>query len=126
MALKDVLKEARLKKNLKQEDAARLVKVTVQTYSKWENGKTEPKASQVGELSRILGVSTDDICKGKRSVKLDTIQFIKAYETLTSGMTDIGEIILIHDHIEDDKEFLNAISEYDGLPIEVLNNKELT
>jgi transcriptional regulator with XRE-family HTH domain len=45
--LNNVIKEARLERNLKQEDVAAYVGVTVQTYSKWENGKTEPKASQV-------------------------------------------------------------------------------
>ena len=56
MTLKDVIKEARSKRSLKQEETAELVGVTVQTYSKWENGKTEPKASQVARLSKILGV----------------------------------------------------------------------
>ena len=57
MALSDVIKQSRIRKDLKQEDAAQLLKVTVQTYSKWENGITEPKASQVAELSDILNVS---------------------------------------------------------------------
>ncbi|MBF4333402.1 XRE family transcriptional regulator, partial [Vibrio anguillarum] len=43
----DVLKEARIKINLSQSDMASKVGVTKQTYMKWENNITEPKASQV-------------------------------------------------------------------------------
>jgi transcriptional regulator with XRE-family HTH domain len=66
MALKDVIKEARVKQNLKQDDAAEMVGVPVQTYSKWENGKTEPKASQVSKLAEIFGLSEKEICSGIR------------------------------------------------------------
>ncbi|WP_445947067.1 helix-turn-helix transcriptional regulator, partial [Shewanella sp.] len=51
--LKDVLKEARHRRGLKQEDVAKLVKVAKQTYLKWENGTTEPKASQVKDLALV-------------------------------------------------------------------------
>ncbi|WP_416308572.1 helix-turn-helix transcriptional regulator [Neptunicella sp. SCSIO 80796] len=65
MALKDVIKDARLKQNLKQEDAAEAVGVTVQTYSKWENGKTEPKASQIVKIAKTLNISIKEICTGE-------------------------------------------------------------
>lgn len=40
-----VLKEARALRNLCQPEVARLVGVTKQTYLKWENDTTEPKAT---------------------------------------------------------------------------------
>jgi transcriptional regulator with XRE-family HTH domain len=45
--------------------------VTVQTLIKWENDITEPKASQVSKLSKILNISESEICKGKRSNETD-------------------------------------------------------
>ena len=35
-------------------------KTTEQTLSRWENGETEPDASDVGLLSKALGVTIDE------------------------------------------------------------------
>ncbi|TMO84759.1 hypothetical protein CWC15_09900 [Pseudoalteromonas spongiae] len=59
MALADIIKSYRIKRNFKQDDVAEMVGVTVQTYSKWENGKTEPKASQLVKLANVLYCTTD-------------------------------------------------------------------
>lgn len=112
MALKDVIKEARLKEKLKQEEAAELVGVTVQTYSKWENGKTEPKASQVAKLSEILGISTAAICKGEMSQKMDPMEFMRAYSKLAKDVSDFDAIMAVWGTIDDDKEFLKGLQGY--------------
>ncbi|MBF4327891.1 XRE family transcriptional regulator, partial [Vibrio anguillarum] len=44
MSIGEVLKERRIELNIKQEDLAERMDVTVQTVSKWERGLTEPKA----------------------------------------------------------------------------------
>ena len=116
MALKDVIKEARLKKNLKQEDAAELVSVTVQTYSKWENGKTEPKASQVGKLSKILAVSTNEICNGEKSKKLDLIEFMKMVSEISKETSDFELKMAIWESIDDDNRFINNLRKYSSVP----------
>jgi len=121
MALKDVIKEARLKKNLKQEEAAKLAGVTVQTYSKWENGKTEPKASQVAIVSKSLNVSTDAICNGKESEKLEPMEFMKLYSKYSQDINPFDQGMAIWDCIKDDKEFLNTLKYYNALPDEVLD-----
>lgn len=74
MMISDVLKEAREKTGQSQSDVANKVGVTKQTYLKWENGVTEPKASQVSKLADVLGVTETEICKGKinKKMKLDT------------------------------------------------------
>lgn len=36
-----------------------MAKVTLQTYQKWESGKTEPKATQIELLSKGLGVPVE-------------------------------------------------------------------
>ncbi|HHG3261605.1 TPA: helix-turn-helix transcriptional regulator [Vibrio parahaemolyticus] len=63
-----VLKEVRTLKNLSQPDIAKLVGVTKQTYLKWENDVTEPKATQVNKLAEVLGISANEICAGKLEV----------------------------------------------------------
>jgi len=112
MALKDVIKDARLNKGLKQEVAAEQVGVTVQTYSKWENGKTEPKASQVAKLSEILGVSTHEICCGEKSKKLEIIKFMSMASGISQGMSDFDFKMAIWESIDNDYKFLNNLKRY--------------
>lgn len=64
--LQDVLKTARNKLGLKQNEVAAMVGVTTQTYLKWENGKSEPKISQAGKLAKALKVSEKELCQGDR------------------------------------------------------------
>ena len=116
MALNNAIKNARLKKNLKQEDAAKLVGVTVQTYSKWENGKTEPKASQIAKLSSILSVSTNDICYGERSEKLELIEFMKMVSEISRDISDFELKMAIWESIENDYTFINNLRNHSKFP----------
>ena len=111
MALSDVIKQSRIRKDLKQEDAAQLLKVTVQTYSKWENGITEPKASQVAELSDTLNVSTQMICCGEESQKLDMVDFIRTVSKQTKDLSKFEMIETIWHHIEDDSKFIETLNQ---------------
>lgn len=120
MALKDVLKEARLKKNLKQEDAAKLVGVTVQTYSKWENGKTEPKASQVVKLSDVLGVSVYAICKGEIGSQMEPMEFLREYSNISKSMNPVDEVMTIWGSIDNHEEFLNIMFSNSQYPEDVV------
>ncbi len=116
MALNDVIRNARLKKNLKQEDAAKQVSVTVQTYSKWENGKTEPKASQIAKLSEILNISTDEICKGEKNSKLELIEFMKMVSEISRSTSDFELNMAIWESIDDDFTFINNLRNYSSSP----------
>jgi transcriptional regulator with XRE-family HTH domain len=111
MALSDVIREARIRSNLKQEDAALQMDVTVQTYSKWENGVTEPKASQVAQLSDILNVSTQMICCGKQSEKLDILDFIRIVSKQAKDLSQFEMIETIWHNIEDDATFIEALKQ---------------
>jgi transcriptional regulator with XRE-family HTH domain len=124
MALKDVIKDARLKKNLKQEEAAKLAGVTVQTYSKWENGKTEPKASQVAVISKALSVSTNAICNGKESQKLDMMEFMRLVSKLSQGVSDFEQQMAIWESIDDDYKYIDTLSYYSPIPLETLMKNE--
>lgn len=83
--LNNVIKEARIDRSLKQEDVAEYVGVTVQTYSKWENGKTEPKASQVAKLSKILNITEKEICLGKKSINYGLEEFLRKIDQFGGG-----------------------------------------
>lgn len=76
MMIGETLKEARGKTKLSQYDMADMLKITKQTYMKWENGITEPKASQVSELARILSITEEEICKGKLNRRYSLEEFI--------------------------------------------------
>ncbi|MCU8155036.1 MULTISPECIES: helix-turn-helix transcriptional regulator [Vibrio] len=76
MMIGETLKEARGKTKLSQYDMADMLKITKQTYMKWENGITEPKASQVSELARILNITEEEICKGKLNRRYSLEEFI--------------------------------------------------
>ena len=71
-----VLKAARMTINLSQQEMANKLGITKQTYMKWENDVTEPKASQVVQLAKILGLSEKEICQGKPNRKISLTTFI--------------------------------------------------
>ena len=58
--------EYRKKKNLKQDELAEMLGVSAQAVSKWENDLSCPDISLLPELSRIFGVSIDEIVQGKK------------------------------------------------------------
>lgn len=71
MSISNAIKQIRTERNLKQEDVAEAINVSVQTYSKWESGKTEPKASQIVELSKILNTSVDRLLFDREDSDID-------------------------------------------------------
>ena len=79
MSLGEVIKNARLRKNIKQAEIAKEVGVTVQTYIKWEANETEPKASQVAKLSKALELSTNAICFGEENQKMYLPGFMRVF-----------------------------------------------
>ena len=61
MNLGNQIYELRKKSNLSQEQLAEKVGVTRQTISKWELGETSPDIRQAQALSRIFGISLDEL-----------------------------------------------------------------
>lgn len=57
----DYLKELRMKKGLSQEKLAEQLGVSRQSVSKWEQGYAVPSSDNVLELSKLYGISADDI-----------------------------------------------------------------
>ena len=60
------ISEYRKKKNLKQDELAEMLGVSPQAVSKWENDLSCPDISLLPELSRILGISIDELVQGKK------------------------------------------------------------
>ncbi len=76
MMIDDVLKTARDNIKLSQTDVAEKLNVTKQTYLKWENGITEPKASQISKLAEVLKITESEICKGELNTRMPIENFI--------------------------------------------------
>lgn len=107
--LKDVLREARLKLRMKQEEVAEKVKVSKQTYLKWENGTTEPKASQVKMLSEVLDVTPNEICKGQLNTRYTFDEFIRK-KAMTNAHLEV-ELLMLWELIPDHKAYIQALDE---------------
>ncbi|HCD12815.1 MAG TPA: transcriptional regulator [Shewanella sp.] len=109
--IKDVLKEARTRKGLKQEEVANLIKVAKQTYLKWENGATEPKASQVAALANVLGITPTEICLGKLNKRYSLEAFI--YELTKRSVRSELETLRCWELIQDHDEFFRSLDNED-------------
>lgn len=59
-------KAARAIKGINQIDAAKLIGVSPSTLSSWENGETEPTATQFLKMSVVYGVPLDQL-SGQKS-----------------------------------------------------------
>ncbi|QIA63312.1 helix-turn-helix domain-containing protein [Vibrio astriarenae] len=108
--IKDVLRAARMRKNLTQQDVAERIKVAKQTYLKWENGETEPKASQIQKLSETLNISANEICRGEESNKMELQDFI--VELSIKDMPREVVIMTTWEMLDDHREFLKELDDF--------------
>ena len=67
------ISEQRKSKGLKQDELAEKLLVSPQAVSKWENDLSCPDISVLPELSRILGITVDELLSGKKE---NTVQFV--------------------------------------------------
>ncbi|HCE2187361.1 TPA: helix-turn-helix transcriptional regulator [Vibrio parahaemolyticus] len=117
MSIGEVLKDRRIELSIKQDDLADRMDVTVQTVSKWERGITEPKASQVAQLSSILKLNEKEICQGKRgSSSIEPFDFLKMVSSCMRDVSETELILTIYDHLEDPEGFMFALSEKSSVP----------
>lgn len=59
MKLGERMKELRLEKRLRQEDAARELDISMSAYCRYEHGDREPDASVLWRMADFYGVSVD-------------------------------------------------------------------
>ena len=63
------IKQRREKLNLSQKEVAKLLFVTRQTISNWENGRNFPDMSMLIELSKLYQISIDSLLKEDKKLK---------------------------------------------------------
>ena len=68
MEIKEIIKEARTKAGLTQEQAAEQLFVTRQTISNWENGRSLPDIISVLKMSDLYQISLDELLKGDKKM----------------------------------------------------------
>lgn len=59
--------ELRRAKGLKQDDLAQMLNVSAQAVSKWENEQSCPDISLLPTISKILGISVDELLTGEKT-----------------------------------------------------------
>ena len=123
--LKDVLREAREARKLKQTEVAEYVGVTPQTYMKWENGKNEPKASNIKLLAEILKVSESEICRGEvKHFKMEPLEFVRRVGILMNEVPQTEMLIGMHEFINDTEGFIKMLAEVSNYPYEFFEIQE--
>ena len=59
MKTKDILRIERLKRNLTQEDVAKILNIARASYAQYETGKNPPTTESIIKLAELYRVSTD-------------------------------------------------------------------
>lgn len=71
--LQSNLRECRLNEEKKQRDIAEYLNITQSTYSKWEQGISEPSSQQLVKLADFYNVTTDFLL-GRQNYGTDLIE----------------------------------------------------
>ena len=76
----DNIKRLRKNKGLKQQELAEILGIKRNTYSDWENGKTEPKLGSVVKLAHVFGTTTDELLGQTVYSKAILVRFLDDYD----------------------------------------------
>lgn len=68
MKLNDKIAALRKQRGMTQEELAEQLRVSRQSVSRWEIGSAQPDASNLFQLSRLFGVSADDLLNDEREL----------------------------------------------------------
>lgn len=71
MEFKDQIRQLRTDRGLTQDDLASNLNVTRQTVSNWENGKNYPDITTLRKISKLYGVSLDEMLNGDQHLAND-------------------------------------------------------
>lgn len=93
----NLIKEARTKKNLTQNELGELIGVTNKAVSRWENGESFPDIGVLETLSNVLDISIQDIVIGEQ--KTDD----------KSAITEVVRIAKIQQSEKKHKTFMNGL-----------------
>ncbi|MDE6361794.1 MAG: helix-turn-helix domain-containing protein, partial [Clostridia bacterium] len=102
----DFLYALRKEKGMTQAQLADLLGVTNKAVSKWETGEAMPETSLLLPLSRILGVTVDELLDGKRSINYETTS--EEYNSKEFDFDDIKKHIFTKGK-EEEKSILESV-----------------
>ncbi len=116
MSIGIVLKQRRIELNIKQDDLAERLGVTVQSVSKWERGINEPKASRVSQLAKELKLTEKEICSGQATSKseIDVLDFISFIDKSMHSIPTTQFLVELYHHLDDKVEFIESIRSLAG------------
>lgn len=124
MTIGNTLKDKRISLSIKQEDIAEQMGVTVQTVSKWERDLTEPKASQVCQLSQILKITEKEICRGSTTnEKSDPFEFVRKVSILMQEVPHTELLVGMQEFIDDEDGFLRMLAKVSKHPFDIFNEE---
>ncbi len=124
MSIGNTLKSRRVALNIKQQDLAEQLGVTDQTVSKWERDITEPKASQVYQLSQILKITEKEICRGTTvSDKSDPFEFVRKVSILMKEIPHTELLVGMQDFIDDEEGFFKMLIQISDYPYELFQTE---
>ncbi|WP_302789268.1 helix-turn-helix domain-containing protein [Anaerostipes caccae] len=88
------IKNARIKANFTQEQVAEILKVSRQTISNWETGKTYPDIVSVVKMSDLYNISLDHLLKEERPMS-KYLNYLEESTNTVKSKTRLSMLILI-------------------------------
>ena len=88
------IKNARIKANLTQEQAAEAIGVGRQTISNWENEKTYPDIVSVVKMSDLYDISLDRLLKEEKPVS-DYLDYLEESTNVVKSRNKLSKLVLI-------------------------------
>lgn len=88
------IKNARIKANLTQEQAAETLGVSRQTISNWENEKTYPDIVSVVKMSDLYDISLDRLLKEEKPVS-DYLDYLEESTNVVKSRNKLSKLVLI-------------------------------
>ena len=87
----EFLYNLRKEKGITQAELAQMLGVTNKAVSKWETGEAMPETSQLLPISRIFGVSVDELLAGKRCEQHDKTENSESNEKIDEHVFSRGK-----------------------------------
>ena len=115
VVIADKIREARIGKKYTQEQAAEELKVSRQTVSNWENGKTLTDIVSVIRMSELYKVSLDELIKGDKmmmeKIEKDTFAIQREKKIIRFAWISIalGIIMLVIGNVFDGNPVIDFI-----------------
>lgn len=88
------IQEARINAKLTQENVAEVLKVSRQTISNWENGKTYPDIISVVKMSDLYCISLDCLLKEETSMS-DYLEYLDESTNVVKSKDKLAKLILV-------------------------------